>query len=156
MHAKLLQSCPILCDPVVCNLPDSSVHGFSRQEYWSGLLCPPPGDLPNPRIEPKSHMSPALAGGFFSTSATWEAPKLSLVGACHCIYSVCNQMLDLRLSPFKDELPGQWEDTVALGRRTLPEKDIGLSANFFLYVTDDWFRKCFLALRQSNLYEAGA
>ena len=47
--------------------------GFSRQEYWSGLPCPPPGDLPNPGIEPMSLMSPALASGFFTTSATWEA-----------------------------------------------------------------------------------
>ena len=46
--------------------------GFSRQEYWSGLLCPPPGDLPKPGIEPGSPMSPALAGGFFTTRATWE------------------------------------------------------------------------------------
>ena len=48
--------------------------GFSRQEYWSGLPCPPPRDLPNPGIEPESLMSPALAGRFFTTSATWEAP----------------------------------------------------------------------------------
>ena len=47
--------------------------GFSRQEYWSGLPCPPPGDLPNPGIEPASLMSPELAGGFFTSSATWEA-----------------------------------------------------------------------------------
>ena len=47
--------------------------GFSRQEYWSGLPCPPPGDLPDSGIEPVSLMSPALAGGFFTTSATWEA-----------------------------------------------------------------------------------
>ena len=40
--------------------------GFSRQEYWSGFLCPPPGDLPNPGIEPTSLMSPAL-GKFFTT-----------------------------------------------------------------------------------------
>ena len=46
---------------------------FSRQEYWSGLPCPPPGDLPNLGIEPTSLVSPALAGGFFTTSATWEA-----------------------------------------------------------------------------------
>ena len=38
--------------------------GFSRQEYWSGLPCPPPGDLPDPWIEPAS---PALTGGFFTT-----------------------------------------------------------------------------------------
>ena len=47
--------------------------GFSRDEYWSGLPCPPPGDLPNPGIEPESLMFPALAGRFFTTSATWEA-----------------------------------------------------------------------------------
>ena len=41
--------------------------GFFRQEYWSGLPSSPPGDLLNPRIEPKSLMSPALAGGFFGT-----------------------------------------------------------------------------------------
>ena len=46
---------------------------FSRQEYWSGLPCSPPGDLPDPGIEPTSLTSPALAGGFFITSATWEA-----------------------------------------------------------------------------------
>ena len=46
--------------------------GFSRQEYWSGLPCPPPGDLPDPGIEPVSLTSPALAG-FFTASATWEA-----------------------------------------------------------------------------------
>ena len=47
--------------------------GFPRQEYWSELLFPPPGDLPNPGIEPASLMSPALIGRFFTTSSTWEA-----------------------------------------------------------------------------------
>ena len=47
--------------------------GFSRQEYCSRLPFPPPGDLPNPGIEPSSLMSPALAGRFFTTSAIWEA-----------------------------------------------------------------------------------
>ena len=46
--------------------------GFSRQEYWSGLPCPAPWDLPNPGAEPTPLMSPVLAGGFFTTSATWE------------------------------------------------------------------------------------
>ena len=53
--------------------------GFSRQEHWSGLPCPPPGDLPNPGIEPVSLMSPALASGFFITSATWEAPICAIL-----------------------------------------------------------------------------
>ena len=47
--------------------------GFSRQEYWSGLPGPPPGDLSDPGIEPVSLTSPALAGRFFTTSATWGA-----------------------------------------------------------------------------------
>ena len=46
--------------------------GFCRQDYWSGLPCPLPVDLPDPGIEPASLMSLALAGGFFTTSATWE------------------------------------------------------------------------------------
>ena len=47
--------------------------GFPRQEYWSGLPCLPPADLPNPGTEPESLASPSLAGGFFTTNATWEA-----------------------------------------------------------------------------------
>ena len=45
--------------------------GFSRQEYWSELSCPPPEDLPHPGTECKSPRSPTLAGGFFTVSATW-------------------------------------------------------------------------------------
>ena len=56
---------------VACQAPLSM--GFSRQEYWSGLPCPPPGDPPNPGMERMSLKSPALVGGFFTTSATWEA-----------------------------------------------------------------------------------
>ena len=50
---------------VACQAPLSME--FSRQEYWSGLPCLPPGDLPNPEMEPTSPVSPALAGGFFTT-----------------------------------------------------------------------------------------
>ena len=46
---------------------------FIRQEYWRGLLCPHLGDLSDPGIEPTSLKSPVLTGGFFTTSATWEA-----------------------------------------------------------------------------------
>ena len=49
------------------------VTGFSRKEYWSGLPCPPSGDLPDPGIEPASLKSPVLADGFFTISTTWEA-----------------------------------------------------------------------------------
>ena len=49
---------------------------FSRQEHWSGLPFPPPGDLPSQRIEPTSLVSPELEGGFFTTSATLGGPTL--------------------------------------------------------------------------------
>ena len=52
--------------------------GFSRQEYQSGLSCPPPGDLPNPGIEPVPLKSPALAGRFFTIRVTWEALRFPL------------------------------------------------------------------------------
>ena len=52
--------------------------GFPRQEYCSGLPLPPPGDLPNPGIKLTSLMSPALAGGFFTTSAACEVPSRRL------------------------------------------------------------------------------
>ena len=53
--------------------------GFSRQEYWSGLPCPPPGDPPHPRIEPVSLTSPALKGVLFTTSATWKSWAVELL-----------------------------------------------------------------------------
>ena len=52
--------------------------GFSRQEFWSGLPCPPARGLLNPGIEPPSLRSPALAGGFFTSSAPWEARQSPL------------------------------------------------------------------------------
>ena len=53
------QSCPTLCDPMDCSPPGSSPRGFTRQEYWRGLPCPPPGDLPNAGIKPRSLALPA-------------------------------------------------------------------------------------------------
>ena len=56
-------------------------RGFPTQAYWNGLPCPPPGDLPNPGIEPTSPASPAVAGRIFAASATWKAnssPNCSL------------------------------------------------------------------------------
>ena len=74
---------------------------FSRQEYCSGLLHPPPRDLPDPGIEPTSLLSPVLEGWFVTTSATWEA----LTGICAVLCLVaqscptlCDPM-DCRNSP---------------------------------------------------------
>ena len=65
--SEIAQSCLTLCDPVDCSPPGSSLHGFSRQDYWSGLPFPSPGDLPNPGIKPRS---PALQ----ADALTYEPP----------------------------------------------------------------------------------
>ena len=72
-----------VCAPEVASVMSNSLQpyglyrlsmGFSRQEYWSGLPYPPPGDVPDPGIKLTSFISPLLASGFFTTSTTWEAP----------------------------------------------------------------------------------
>ena len=69
------QLCLTFCNPMDCSLPGSSVH---RQEYWSGLLFPPPRDLPNPGIEPRSPSLQAESlpceppGGWSRESENWE------------------------------------------------------------------------------------
>ena len=72
VHAQSLSRVQLLATPwTVAHQAPLSV-GFSREEYWSGLSFPPPGDLSNRGIEPSSLGSPALAGAFFTTRATWE------------------------------------------------------------------------------------
>ena len=79
--AQSLQSCPTLYDLMDYSPPGSPVYGGSRQEYCSGLLCPPPEDLFDPRIEPTSLMSPALAGGFFTTRQDPEVQIMQLTSS---------------------------------------------------------------------------
>ena len=94
--------------------------GFSWQEYWSGLPCPPPGDLPNPGIEPTSLMSPALAGGFFTTSTTWEALCVSAAAAAKSLQS-CLTLRPHRRQPTR--LPRPWDS---------PGKNTGVGCHFLL------------------------
>ena len=70
---SVTQMCLTLCNPwtVACQGP--LPMEFSRQEYWGRLPFLTPEDLPDPGIKPTSLASPAMAGGFFTTSTTWEA-----------------------------------------------------------------------------------
>ena len=72
MRGLLLSRVQLIATPQVVVPQAVLFRGFSRQEYWSGLLLPPP----DPGIEPESPVSPALAGGSFTTSTTWEALKI--------------------------------------------------------------------------------
>ena len=79
--------------------------GFSRQEYWSGLTCPPPGDLPNPGIEP---VSLALTGWLFTTSATClSLPHLKCQLPCRGSPAQGHQGGRLCLTPPQRKPPGQ-------------------------------------------------
>ena len=66
------QSCPLIAIPRTVAHQAPPPMEFSRQEYWSGLPFPIPGDLPNPGIRPVSLASPVLTGEFFTNGATWE------------------------------------------------------------------------------------
>ena len=68
VHAKVLQSCPTLCDAMDCSPPSSSVHGIPQARILKWVAMPPPGNLPNSGIQPISLMFLALACGFFTTS----------------------------------------------------------------------------------------
>ena len=68
LPAKSLQSYLTLCDPVACSPPGSSVRGALQAGYWSGLLCPSPGGLPDPGIEP----------ALFMTNLCWQVGSLPL------------------------------------------------------------------------------
>ena len=109
--AKSLQSCLILCNAMDCTLQAPLSMVFSRQEYWSGLTCPPSGHLPNPGIEPKSLKSPALADGFFTTSTTREPhllkvtrttrrPNQSILKGVNPVFSLEQLMQKLKLQYF--------------------------------------------------------
>ena len=67
---------------------------FPRQEYWSGLLFPSPGDLPDPGIEPASPVSP-LAGGFFTPEPSGKLYQVLLVVVAHEIFDLCFGMWEL-------------------------------------------------------------
>ena len=95
--------------------------GFSRQEYWNGLPCPPPGNLPDPGIKLPSLMSPALAGGFFTTSATWEAH-----------YSLNLLLLFLPHASFSRELATTSKSHLTLGNCIHPTPTPGVVSNQWL------------------------
>ena len=72
------QLCSTRCNHMDCSPPGSSVHGIFQTGIQEQVAYSTAGHLPNPEIEPMSFASPALAGRFFTTSSTWEAPYISL------------------------------------------------------------------------------
>ena len=85
--SEVTQSCPALSDPMDCSLPDSSIHGISRQEYWNELSFPSPEDLPDQGIKPGS---PALQADALPS----EPPgKLSFIFIFLCVFPLCEDFI---------------------------------------------------------------
>ena len=76
MCVSVAQLCPTFCDPWTGARQAPLSMEFFRQEYWSGLPFPPPGHLPNPGIKQWSPVSPALAGGCFTTAPPGKSNTL--------------------------------------------------------------------------------
>ena len=79
--------------------------GFSRQEHWSGLSFPSPGDLPDPWIEPMSHVSPALAGGFFTTEPPEKPGRQSKKARNNVFFLVVLPTIGFLFLSLKSDLP---------------------------------------------------
>ena len=78
MKVKSLSRVRLFATPWTITYQAPVSMGFSRQECWSGFPFPSPGDLPDQGIKPRSFISPALAGGFFTTNAIREVPILGV------------------------------------------------------------------------------
>ena len=92
IYMPAAQSCPTLRGPKDCTLPDSSIHGIFQARILEWLPFPLPGDLPDPGIEPVSLVSPALAGGVFTSVPPGKLPsrdtRYSLL-VIQNVYKVC-------------------------------------------------------------------
>ena len=73
-------------DPTEDSPPDSSVQEILQARMLEWVPVPSPGDLPDPRVKPASLTTPALAGGFFTTSTIWEAQLEDRMGDVKCFW----------------------------------------------------------------------
>ena len=142
---EVTQSCPTFEIPWTVAHQALLSMGFSRQEYWSGLPCLPPGDLPNPGIELPSLTSPALADGFFTTSATWEAHVYSVLHA-HFL----GRSLGIQSSETSGCMSIAWEMFHSVMAKLQKEADSGVRTQPWVIMAgrshseNHWFKKWML------------
>ena len=112
MHAKSLQSCPTLCNPMDYSPPGSSVHRILQARILEWCLCLPPGDLPNPEIKTSSLTSPALEDGFLNTSHYLRSPDMDIIypylypylyfSTYLCLLCLCPYILHTHIHRYRD------------------------------------------------------
>ena len=112
MRTKLLQSCLTLCDPMDYSPPGSSVHGILQARYECGLPCPPPGDLPNPGIEPC--LFRLLRGQ--TGSAPLVAPRRPLYSYNDHLFGSHDPLVPLCHDLSADGVPHHFRTSCTLGR----------------------------------------
>ena len=122
--AKSLQLYPTLCNPVDCSPPGSSVHGILQARILEWVAMPSSRDLPDPRTELTSLVSPALPGTFFTSSTIWEAHTalyhplfLIFIFFGHATWHVGPQFLDQGWNPD----PLEWKQRVLKYYSTVEE-----------------------------------
>ena len=111
--------------------------GFSREEHWSGLPCPPPGDLSDPGMEAESLMSPILAGVFFTITGTWEAYySLMKKGDPHPCHVASGYRIFRFSCPYSpDALHQSWEKVINRGGGEWDfSKEVGTGANKEIWI----------------------
>ena len=116
--------------------------GFSRREFWSVLPFPPPGDLPNPGVEPESFTSPALAGRFFMSSGTWDALKNSLAVLKNITHTMIIWPIKYMNTSYISIIHNRWKVETAL-----------MSTNGWMAELK-WFvhtMECYSAMKRNNI-----
>ena len=134
MRVKSLQSCLTVSDPMDCIAHQAPLSmGFSKQDCWSGLSCPPPGDLPRPGIEPSSHVSCISRRALYhwcrlkspqSSVRTPNQTSLTTFTSC-AFYSVDRQVLPGGIMG-QLNIRDVWKEQIV---RVGEKKNYGLSAN---------------------------
>ena len=101
-----LQSSPILCDPVVCSPPGSSVHGILQARILEWVAMPPPGDLPNPGIKPVSLTSTCIGRKVLYHKSHLGSPPKHAAAAAKSL-QLCPTLCDpIDTSPSRSPVPG--------------------------------------------------
>ena len=105
MCVQSLQSCPTLCSPRAVARQAPLSMGFSRQEYWRALPCPPPGDLPHPGFEPTSPTAPTLQADSLLLRHQ-KSPLITLTSLSSVQFCSVDQSCLILCNPMNHSMPG--------------------------------------------------
>ena len=120
-----------LCHPMDCSPQGSSVHGILQARVLQWVATPSSRGASSPGIKSPSPKSPALAGGFFTTSATWEAPKGDKVTAEHLVWSLIMRSLRSALVLLGGGVKPRLDDVKPRGAGSSPARKCHLSCATF-------------------------